>query len=247
MRLPAASAPVRRRVWSIGRFLVLMAALAGTFAIFFLAGLRVTTHAREVEVPDLHGQSIAEAKTSLSTLGLVLQVDPQRRPDRTLPADHVLAQEPEAGAVVRRQRAVRVRVSDGQRDPLLPTVTNLPERSADMALTSEQIEVAYRAEIRSTAYRSGAIVAQDPGAGERGSTVSLLVNRGDATISYVVPDLIGTLAVRATEILRSQSFRVAVTAEVPYPGLPPGVVIRQAPQPGFRIQPSETITLEVSR
>jgi beta-lactam-binding protein with PASTA domain len=48
-------------------------------------------------------------------------------------------------------------------------------------------------------------------------------------------------------VLRSLGFRVAVTGEVPYPGLPPGIVVRQTPQPGFQIDANETITLEVSK
>jgi hypothetical protein len=58
----SSSKPVRQRVWSIGRLLVLAAALGATFGIFFLAGLRVTTRAREVSVPDLKGKSAAEAQ-----------------------------------------------------------------------------------------------------------------------------------------------------------------------------------------
>ena len=49
------------------------------------------------------------------------------------------------------------------------------------------------------------------------------------------------------DVLRSLGFRVAVAAEVPYPGLPPGIVVRQTPQPGFQIAANETITLEVSK
>jgi serine/threonine-protein kinase len=234
-------------VWTVGRFLVLLTGLAATFGVFFLAGLRVTTRAREVQIPDLHGKSSAEARASLESLGLVMRIDESKKPDRTVPADHVLDQDPGAGQTVRRQRAVRVRLSDGPRDPVLPRVTDLPERTAEVTLTADQVAIGYRAEVRTTAYGPNVIVAQDPPAGRRAATINLVVNRADAAQSFVTPDLIGSLAVRAADILRSQGFRVAITSEVPYPGLPPGVVVRQTPQPGFRIQASETITLEVSR
>ena len=247
MRSPSKTNPVRNRVWSVGRFLVLVTGLAATFGIFFLAGLRVTTRAREVQIPDLHGKSATEARAVLSGLGLVMRIDEIRKPDRVLPADHVLDQDPAAGLVIRRQRAVRVRLSDGQHAPVLPVVTAVPERSAEVTLAADQIAIGYRAEIRTALYRPNVIVAQDPIAGRRSATVSLVINRGDGSASFVTPDLIGSLAVRAADILRGQGFRVAVTSEVVYPGLPPGVVVRQAPQPGFRIQASETITLEVSR
>lgn len=247
--MPAASRknPVRRRVWNVGRFLVVLGALAATFGIFFLAGLRVATHAREVKVPDLRGKSVTDANAALSDLGLVMRVDEPRRPDKTIPADHVLSQEPEAGTTVRKARAVRVKVSEGQSQPATPAVARLPEATAQDALTAEHLTVGYRAEVRSSNYAPGAVIAQDPDAGQRSSTVNLLINRGDSNASYVVPDLIGTLASKAAETLRSQSFRVAVSAEVPYPGLPPGVVVRQTPQPGYRIQQTETITIEVSK
>jgi eukaryotic-like serine/threonine-protein kinase len=247
--MPSASRknPVRRRVWNVGRFLVVLGALAATFGIFFFAGLRVATHARDVTVPDLHGKSVTDANTVLTNLGLVLRVDEPRRPDKTVPADHVLTQEPEAGSVVRKTRAVRVRVSDGQSDPVTPVVTKLPESTAQDTLAADHLSVGYRAEVRSINYPAGTVVAQDPDAGQRSGTVNLLINRGDANAAYVVPDLIGTLASKAADTLRSQNFRVAVSAEVPYPGLPPGVVVRQTPQAGYRIQQTETITIEVSK
>lgn len=247
MRFWSRKSPVRHRVWNIGRLLVLVAGLAATFGIFFLASMRVTTRAREVQVPDLRGKSIADARTVLSDLGLALRVEEPRRSDPAIPADHVLSQEPEAGFVIRRQRPIRVRVSDGQREPLLPVVASLPEQTAEVTLAAEKVAVGYRAEIRSGVYPPAVIVAQDPGAGLRAGKVNLLVNRAEASVGYVAPDLIGSLGVRAAEVLRAQGFRVAVTAEVPYPGLPPGVVVRQTPQAGFRFTRNETITLEVSR
>ena len=129
MRFDLKARPVRRRVWNAGRFFLLAAALAITFGVFFLAALRVATRAREVKVPDLRGVSVAEATTALAQLGLALRVDEVKRPDPKVPADHVLTQEPEPGVVMRRQRSVRVRVSDGQRDPIVPNVVG-PARSA---------------------------------------------------------------------------------------------------------------------
>ena len=90
-------------------------------------------------------------------------------------------------------------------------------------------------------------MAQDPTGGRRASTVNLVVNHGDSGAGFVAPDLIGTMALRSADVLRRQGFRVAITSESTYPGLPPGVVIRQSPQPGFRLQASDTITIEVSR
>lgn len=239
--------PVRKRVWNVGRFLIIFAALTATFGIFFLAGLRVTTRAREVQVPDLVGKSAAQARDLVSAVGLNLRFEEPRRPDKTIPADHVLTQEPAPGTTIRRQRSVRVRISDGQRAPVVPSVTRLPEHTAQVTLQAQQISIGYQAEVRSADHVPGAVVAQDPASGERAPAVNLLVNRAEAGTMYVVPDLIGTLGTRAVDVLRSQGFRVAISTEVPYPGLPAGIVVRQTPQAGYRIQQSDPITIEVSR
>jgi beta-lactam-binding protein with PASTA domain len=62
-----------------------------------------------------------------------------------------------------------------------------------------------------------------------------------------MPDVIGTLGLRTVDILRRRGFRVTVTAEVPYPGLPPGVIVRQTPQAGFQIGYGDPVQLEISR
>ena len=62
-----------------------------------------------------------------------------------------------------------------------------------------------------------------------------------------MPDLIGMDGERAADVLRTRGFRVAVVGDQPYPGVPPGIVVRQNPQAGFQIAPGEPISLEVSR
>ena len=247
MRASPRPTPVRKRVWNLGRLVILMAALVATYAVFFLTAMRVTTRARDVEVPNLYGKSIDEARALLGQRGLTVRIDEARRADKKVPADHVLTQEPAAGQIVRRQRPIRVRLSDGQRAALLPPLAEYPERTADIMLEGDRIAVGYRAEIRSVNYKPGVVVSQDPPPRQRAETVNLLINRGDGSQSYVVPDLIGTLGIRSADVMRSLGFRVAVAGDVPYPGLPPGIVVKQTPQAGFQIAANETITLEVSR
>jgi beta-lactam-binding protein with PASTA domain len=242
-----AGRPIRARVWTLGRLLVLLVALGATFSVFFLGAFRVASRAREVSVPDLRGQSLPAAAATLTELGLSVRVDPLRRSDPDVPAEHVVWQEPEPGAVTRQQRSVRVRLSDGQQAPEVPEVVGRPERSVDASLVEAGIDITSRAEIRTQDYPAGSVVSIDPPTGEHASSVSLLVNRGEQSSSYVMPDLIGTSGRQAIEVLRARGFRATIVAELIYPGLPSGIVIRQTPQPGFRFTFGETISLEVSR
>src|SRR6187399_899744 len=225
---------LRTRVFGAGRILVIGIGLAVTFATFFPTGMRVANKAREVKVPSLQGLSMTDANRAAAAVGLVLKVD-QRRGDPKVPADHVLSQDPDAGTVLRRQRQVRVRVSDGQRDPAVPLVVGMAERTAELVLAQEKVEIGDKAEIRTRAFEAGLVVAQDPPAKVQTAKVALLVNRGEDAAGYVMPDIIGTMSARSVDILRRHGFRVTVSAEVLYPGIAPGVVVRQSPQAGFRI------------
>lgn len=247
VRRPISPSPFRKRVWSAGRLLFLVSALAVTYGIFFMAAMRVATRARDVKVPDVRGKSIAEASTAISNAGLSVRLEPVRRPDASVPLDHVMSQDPEPGTVVRRPRAIHVRISEGPRAANVPSVVGLSERAAEMTLTQDHIEIAAKAEVRTTDYEPGAIVAQDPPPKSRAASVALLVNRVEGARMYVMPDLIGTPGQRAADVLRKQGFTVAIVAENPYPGLPAGIVIRQTPQGGFQVTFGEPISLELSK
>jgi beta-lactam-binding protein with PASTA domain len=241
---------VRYRVWTAGRLLILIAALGLTYGVFFLAAMRVASRAREVAVPDVRGKSLDEARTLLAQVGLTVRVDPLKRADPKVPADHVLMQSPDPGAVLRRQRAVRVHVSEGVRSPVVPDVVGKLERTAELALADSRVQIASRAEIRSSQYGIGLVVAQDPAATKRAGGVNLLINRGEAESRFVMPDLIGAPFDRIVSILRSSNFRIGVSAYVPYPGLPPGIIVSQTPQAGFQVaggQSGDLISVEVSR
>jgi serine/threonine-protein kinase len=238
---------LRTHVWSVGKLLLLGGALLATFGLCAAASMRMALRAGEVQVPDLTNGTANQATAAAADLGLTVRVDETRRPDPRIAADRVVAQEPPAGATVRRQRSVRVWLSAGSRAATVPVLTGETQRAAQLRLAQAGIEVAAVSEIRSQAYPSDVVVAQAPASAGPGAGVALLVNRGEHGASYVMPDLIGAGGDRAAKILRDRGFRVAVVGSAPYPGVTAGVVLRQSPQAGFQIAPDEPISLEVSR
>ena len=238
---------LRTRVWSAGKIVVLMSALAATYVLFAAASMRLALRAREVAVPDLTDRTANEATSAATALGLAVKVDEIRRPDLKIPAGRVIAQEPPAGSVARRRRSIKVWLSAGQRPTTVPTLTGETERTAGLRLAQNGLTLAGISEIRSDAYPPDAVVAQQPPAKATAAAVALLVNRGARGSTYLMPDLIGVNGERAAEILRAHGFRVAVVSSTPYPGVAAGVVLRQSPQAGFQIGLDEPISIEVSR
>lgn len=237
----------RSRVWGAGKLLVLVGALIATYLLFAAAAMRVALKAREVQVPNLVNRTANEATAVASELGLAVKLDDARRADPRVPPGRVLAQDPPPGTISREQRSIRLWLSSGPRTSTVPALTGESERTAQMRLTQDGLEPAIVSEIRSAAYGSDLIVAQDPPPNTPGSTVTLLVNRGEQASSYVMPDLIGVNGERAATLLRQRGFRVAVVASSPYPGVAAGIVLRQHPQSGFQIAPGEPISIEVSK
>ncbi len=238
---------LRRRVWSAGKFLVLTGLLLATYVIFAAGAMRVALRAREVQVPDFTNRTANEATGLAADLGLAIKLDDARRIHPTITAGHVLAQDPPPGTTTRPQRSVRVWLSAGERSAYVPNVGGQTERAAQLRLVQDGFSVGSVSEIRSEALASDVVVGQDPPGNTAGATVALLVNRGEQALFYVMPDLIGVNGERAATLLRDQGVRVAVVGETEYPGVPPGIVIRQSPQAGFQIAPGEPISLEVSR
>lgn len=218
-----------------------------TYVVSFGTAMRLALKTRDVRVPELQGRTVNQASTALSDLGLPLKVEEVRRPDPTVAAGLILTQEPVAGSTARRPRSVRVWLSSGPTVSKVPAVVGLTERTAQLRLEAEGVGIRDMAVVRSSGFPTGVVLAQSPAPGAAADTVAVLVNRGAQGLTYVMPDLIGVNAGQAAAVLRARGFRVALVAEHPYPGVPPGIVLRQAPLGGFQIAPGDAISLEVSR
>ena len=225
----------------------LLSAAGVIFLLFAVVGLQIALRFREVSVPNLVGQSVDQAATTLEPLGLQVRVEPLARIDPTIPAGHVVGQDPATGLTTRSGRSVKVWISSGASAGSVPTLIGQSERSARARLEEDALRLRGISEIRSGRYPSDTVVAQEPPPRGSAATVSVLVNRGERGATYVMPDLIGVYGADAAEVLRARGFRVSVVGDHPYPGIEPGVVLRQFPKTGFQIAHGEAISLEVSR
>jgi serine/threonine-protein kinase len=234
-------------MWGAGKRLLIAGALLLTYLLFAVASMRFAIKTRDVEVPPLTGKTVNEASTILTESGLNLKVEENRRMDPAVPAGQVISQDPPAGVRTRRERSVKVWVSAGPRANTVPALLGESERTAQLRLQQDGLQLASTSEIRSSDYPAGTVVAQNPPPKSSGGSVALLVNRGERGATYVMPDLIGVNGDRAADLLRTRGFRVSLVGDHPYPGVPAGIVLRQNPQGGFQVAPGDSISLEVSR
>ena len=224
-----------------------MCALGGTFLLFFGVALRVALRAREVQVPVLVGKTVNDASQSLATLGLTLKIEPVRRTDPQVPQNRIVQQDP-AGGVAAAGAAIDPRLD--QRGTTHDDSTGAGRADGAHGAPPHGTgwcRARFMTEFRSPDYPADAVVSQDPPPAAKAPSVALLLNRGEQSTTYVMPDVIGTDGAHVADALRARGFRVTIVGSQPYPGVPPGTVVRQQPARRLSRGRADPISLEVSR
>ena len=227
--------------WSIATvFFVVIMAGAGYYV--FNYALSTGT---PVTVPDIVDLPINEASLILAERGLDMGKQ-MRVPHGTIPKDHVIAQRPEAGRVVREGRKVYPTVSLGADVLTAPNLVKLRLDEARRTVTESRFRLGSVARIPNEAARD-VVLAQDPPAGqgiENQGNISLLVSAGNESSNDFMPDVRG---MNVQDMLRVLApFRLTlVPKEVDIEGAKPDTVLSQTPAPDTLIYPGQVVTYEV--
>jgi serine/threonine-protein kinase len=241
---------IRRFATFLVKYGLLGLALVVTVGLSALTTMRVVLTSQEVVVPSLLGQRMPDAGALAARHRLLLRLE-GRRNDGSVPVDRIVAQEPSPGSTLKSQRSIRVWVSLGPRRLTVPAVEGESLRSGRLTLEQAQIPVGRVVDVYDPLVEEGTILQQHPLAGDTDSLAaegaSLLVSRGPQSADYLMPDLIGRAAAQVLDRLRSAGLKVTDVHYRSYPGVAPGVILRQVPPAGHRVSPQLPITLDVSR
>lgn len=233
------------RLLEYGLLALGLVAAAGLSA---LVTMRAVLLSQEVKVPSLVGRSVPDAGAVAARHRLQVRVEGKRN-DPRVPIDSVIAQEPPAGATLKTGRSIRLWLSLGPKRISVPAVEGETLRTGRLTLEQAQVPVGRVVEVADRA-PAGTILMQRPAPGEADEVpggASLLVSLGQAAPEYVMPDLIGRLAAEVVPALQGAGLQVAPVRERSYPGAAPGIVLRQVPPAGYRINALTPLTLDVSR
>jgi serine/threonine-protein kinase len=220
--------------------------------LFFLSAVifsQVLLKSEAVTVPDLTGKTVGQARTELVKKDLSVAQSGTELSDRW-ERGLIIRQEPAAGSRIRVTKVVRVVTSSGSEKV---TVPDLSGKSLDEALTILQAAGLLKGkltQVHTPRLPAGRVLDQKPAPGavvERSLPVGLLLSQGDVDARYIMPDLIGLKAVGVIDRLNALGFKVADIRYVYYPGASAGLVVKQDPTNGFRVQKRNRISLEVSR
>jgi serine/threonine-protein kinase len=220
--------------------------------LFFLSAVifsQVLLKSEVVSVPDLVGKPVSQARAELQKKDLTL-VQKGAESSGRIEKGLIVRQDPAFGSRIRTTRVVQVFLSSGSGTVAVPDLTGLTLAEALTALQAAGLGKGTVTQVHTAARPAGRILDQRPAAGtvvDRGFGVGLLLSQGGLDARYLMPDLIGLRADSVIGRLDGAGFKVADIRYVYYPGAPAGLIVKQDPPNGYRIQKRNRISLEVSR
>ena len=162
------------------------------------------------DVPQLNGLTVDAARQRLADRNLAVgTID--RKYSSTVPQGRVISSSPQAGASVRKDTAVALVVSRGLPPVDVPSVVDLSYDDASAKLSKLGLTIAKSGEKYSESVAAGAVISQDPAAGQtipQGSTVSVVVSKGPPLVE--VPDVVDDPIDVAIQKLTDAGFKYKV-------------------------------------
>lgn len=221
--------------------LVIVGSGVFTFYAVFVGG-------KDIRVPKVEGLSVIEAVDVLQKAELVARVD---QVDSMKKPGTVLAQWPADGGLIRKGKAVILKVSKGGRRVPLPDVRGMDYEQAVQTLQGEGFTPGDVVRLAHKGVPSGAVVAQSPASPASvpaGMRVDLLVSFGGGAPEglILVPDLMGRAEKGARKMVEDAGLRVGHVRYQYTLASPPGLVMRMSPSPGTKISKGSRIELVVA-
>lgn len=203
-----------------------------------------------VPAPHLVGRSLIEARRMVEEAGLGIRVATEQ-PDPDLPVGAVIRQVPEPGVDTKRGRTVAVVVSSGLDLKVVPPLSGLTARQAQLDAEAAGFAISSMGEAHTDRVERGRVIGTMPRSGSilpAGSGVSMVVSLGPRPLALVMPSLVGRTPDEAKLITEQLGLVVrSVRYERGGNRLLRDVVVVQEPVAGARVLEGEGVTLRVGK
>jgi len=194
-------------------------------------------------VPELRDRHLDDAVRSLREVGLEIKVTEER--SSTKPNGTVLEQEPEANKKIPKGSTVKVVLSKGPNEVVVPKIINQSLSTAAKILEENKLKIFVSRRIEN--YRpKDTVLEQEPEPGERiaeGSSVKVVVSTGPSTV--VVPNVLGQHLDNARKILKEAGLNSTIGRQLES-DKPKNTVLSQDPKARTSVSENTTIVLDLS-
>lgn len=244
------------------RFVLLFLVLLVVALVSALTAMRFAIHRREVAVPNLVGETPAEARRMAEAAGFRFEIERQYY-SPNVPEGRILSQMPSSGSLIRSGWQIRVALSLGPQRVQIPDVLGQSERAAEINILRRGLDVGAVAEVAVPGATPNEVIAQDPSPSASSIAapkINLLTAQPPQPQAFVMPNLVGQTLSAATAALKQAGLEVgSVTLAssapatsppnrpLPAAALPPGssVIISQNPAAGTKVMVGASVSFEV--
>lgn len=202
-----------------------------------------------VIVPELVGKDVVYALETLTDLELNTKVKGSEY-STDIPKHHVIFQYPDPGMEIKKGRDVRITISKGPKNILMPNLITLSARQARIILDENGMCQGNTSYTYSNTIAKENIIAHVPGSGKiitRGMCVNLLISEGMLPRAYQMPDLIGLPLERALLSVENSELRVGEINSEFFSNKPLNVVVEQNPPLGHRVLSGSPVNIVINR
>lgn len=197
-------------------------------------------------VPDLSGQTQAQAAASLTAANLTLGDVTEAFSD-TVPFGQVVSQNPGANTQVAYGSDIDIVISKGPQHVNVPNLVGMLQADAEDALENSYLGVGTVTQAFSDSIQAGRVVSHSPSAGvlvDSGSIVNLVISKGPGA---TVPNLAGQTQGQAAASLTAVNLALGGVTEAFSDTVPFGQVISQSVAPGTVIAVGSAVDVVVSK
>lgn len=235
--------PKKKKKWLPVALLALL--LLGGLAF---AGMKLGLIGKaDIKVPDFRGKTMEEAQQLAEKNNISVEVDKFDTSDE-YKAGEVMDQDPPSGEMVKKHTTVKLVVSKGSKNGLVPNVVGMKEDDATKLL--EDLGYKVKLKEKKSDKEEGTVLRQNPSAGEQlenGETVTLTISDGKGKGEAKVPSLIGKTEAEAKRILKEAGFTVGNITEVESDEYDKGKVVEQQYEAGTKLEKEKPVGFSVSK
>jgi eukaryotic-like serine/threonine-protein kinase len=256
---------------SFFRFVLLTLVLLVVALLSALTAMRFAIHGREVAVPDLIGETPAEARRIADSAGFQMEIERQYY-SATVPEGKILSQLPLPGTQVRRGWQIRIAQSLGPQRVEIPNVLGESQRAAQINILRRGLDVGAMAQIEMRGAPPDQVLGQNPppnASGIAAPKISLLASEAAPPLAFLMPNFTGQALGGVTLVLQDAGFQLGTVSLAPsitspstqtvdssatrppaqpapsVQPVPSSVIVSQNPAPGAKIVAGSSVNFEV--
>lgn len=226
--------------------------LAVFYILVFIASvfftMSILIKGEELKAPDMRGKSLNEAYKIATESGVYLKRILGNYGKQYKPLT-VINQFPAPGVKIKEKSFIQVFVTSEIVEVIMPELVGYSLRESEKILRDNDLRKRYISYMEARDVPVDFVISQSVPPGARvvsDSGIDILVSRGRREQAYIMPDVIGKRLETVENHFAEMGLQISEKVSVSYPGLEPGIVIKQNPTSGFRINSKARITIEVS-